>query len=200
MKTDAMPRQQTYPIARLATPRPAARYSQALASRLFSLIAPLDTKHPWTPRCLKDGLKLGLIGLIGYSPFFARDANADRVGVWNLSGTPGIGSSGMEIRHQEGGEIGFDSGDSTTWPERPIGSPPDWLSIYSDQWNQFYDVFGYNLIVDNRPYSGDYTNKIFPLRLDTQHEGDPALITSSNNYRDMHLTHVIQPVVVWGHG
>ena len=126
----------------------------------------------------------GLAYAAGATALMAGNAGADIINVLNIPATSDIGMSEMKIKNTEGGKLGADSGDSTAWPERPPGSPDNWLRVYSDQWNQFYGVSGYPLRVDNRPFSGTDANQPFPLVLDTQ---GPDAITSSNNYIQFQL-------------
>jgi hypothetical protein len=137
---------------------------------------------------IKSSIAKGLVGLIGIGAFVGGEANADRIqiGVGNDSGYPG--SSFMEIRHQEGATLDYDSGIDKYWFRmggRPPGSPNDWLRVYSDQINIIRNRTDREMQTDARPFSGEYTNKNFPLRLDTQYQdtGEPeAPLTSSNNY------------------
>lgn len=134
---------------------------------------------------------LTIISILFYAGALApKDADADLISVRSIGGD--VGNSEMFLSHQLGGELGFDSGDSTVWPDRPPapgGGSENWLRIYSDQWNQYYNIEGSNLRTDNRPFhlerGEEEFNQPFPLVLDTRYgnnEPSPAPITSSNNF------------------
>jgi len=110
-------------------------------------------------------------------------SDADLIMVGSLSGAdsgsdPG-GSLTTYLINHEGGELGYDINDNSTWAPRPPGSPDNWLRVYSDQLNQFYNISNAALSIDSRPFSGPDANRNFPLFLDTQ---GPDMVASSNNY------------------
>lgn len=112
---------------------------------------------------------------------FSQEASdADLILVGNVSGSGPFSSSSMHLGNSEGGSLGEDMGDQYWFIQgEPPFSSANWLRIYSDQNNQYYEVTGYELSADNRPFSGLDANHNFPLILDTQ---GPDMVTSSDNY------------------
>ncbi|MGC8744537.1 MAG: hypothetical protein ACP5T0_11725 [Verrucomicrobiia bacterium] len=134
-------------------------------------------------RLNKKSKSLLTAGLIGVASLIHQETNADLIEIY-LDGhlEESVGGSQMWLRNMEGGKLGVDSNDSK-WDgvERPPGSPPIWLRVYSDQWNQYYNRTNqYFLFIDARPYSGPDMNKPFPLRADVQGLSEGQTITATN--------------------
>ncbi|MEM4605681.1 MAG: hypothetical protein QW103_01420 [Candidatus Pacearchaeota archaeon] len=133
-------------------------------------------------RGLTSLLTAGAIGLVSLAP---RNSNADMIRNIISPGDayPAVGGSEMFLRNMEGGELGEDRFDAESWPERPPGSPPVWLRVYSDQWRIYYNnPNDYPLWIDARPYSGPDANQPFPLRADVQGLGEGETISANNCY------------------
>lgn len=117
-------------------------------------------------------VKGAVAGALIYAGAIApQKANADLIGIANVSGSTGIGTSTMNLRNQVGGSIGGDVGD-VRWsvyglPDGVIQGQ-SWLRVYSDQNNQYYNRTDLALQRDNRPFDGADANQPYPLILDTQ--------------------------------